>query len=115
MAAGIGEAHGAVLIPMDADRQNDPQDIPKLLEALSDDVDVVHGWRVDRQDGWWNRRLPSMIANRLISTVTGTRLHDYGCTIRAMRTALPKELPPYGELHRFIPPLAPDLGAPVVD
>jgi glycosyltransferase involved in cell wall biosynthesis len=115
MAAGIAEAHGDVLITMDADRQNDPQDIPKLLEALGDDVDVVHGWRVDRQDGWWNRRLPSMIANRLISAVTGTRLHDYGCTMRAMRTALAKELPLYGELHRFIPALAADLGARVVE
>ena len=110
MAAGIAEAHGDVLVTMDGDRQNDPRDIPKLLDALGDDVDVVHGWRVDRQDGWWNRRLPSMLANRLISFVTGTRLHDYGCTMRIMRTPLAKELPLYGELHRFIPALAANLG-----
>jgi len=115
MAAGIAEARGEVLVTMDADRQNEPRDIPKLLEALGDDVDVVHGWRVDRQDGWWNRRLPSQLANRLISAVTGTRLHDYGCTMRLMRTPLAKELPLYGELHRFIPALAADLGARVVE
>jgi len=115
MAAGIAEARGDVLVTMDADRQNDPRDIPKLLEALGDDVDVVHGWRVDRQDGWWNRRLPSQLANRLISVVTGTRLHDYGCTMRLMRTPLAKELPLYGELHRFIPALAADLGARVIE
>lgn len=115
MAAGIAEARGDVLVTMDADRQNDPRDIPKLLEALGDDVDVVHGWRVDRQDGWWNRRLPSQLANRLISAVTGTRLHDYGCTMRLMRTPLAKELPLYGELHRFIPALAADLGARVIE
>jgi len=115
MAAGIAEARGEVLVTMDADRQNDPRDIPKLLEALADDVDVVHGWRIDRQDGWWNRRLPSQLANRLISAVTGTRLHDYGCTMRLMRTPIAKELPLYGELHRFIPALAADLGARVIE
>jgi hypothetical protein len=115
MAAGIAEARGAVLVTMDADRQNDPRDIPKLLDALGDDVDVVHGWRVDRQDAWWSRRLPSMIANRLISWVTGTYLHDYGCTLRVMRASIAKELPLYGELHRFIPALAADLGAKVIE
>jgi glycosyltransferase involved in cell wall biosynthesis len=115
MAAGIAEARGELLVTMDADRQNDPRDIPKLLEALADDVDVVHGWRIDRQDGWWNRRLPSQLANRLISAVTGTRLHDYGCTMRLMRTPIAKELPLYGELHRFIPALAADLGARVIE
>jgi glycosyltransferase involved in cell wall biosynthesis len=115
MAAGIAEAHGDLLVTMDGDRQNDPRDIPNLVDALADDVDVVHGWRVDRQDGWWNRRLPSMLANRLISFVTGTRLHDYGCTMRIMRTSLAKELPLYGELHRFIPALAANLGGRVVE
>jgi glycosyltransferase involved in cell wall biosynthesis len=115
MAAGIAEARGELLVTMDGDRQNDPRDIPKLLAALDDDIDVVHGWRVDRQDGLWNRRLPSMLANRLISVVTGTHLHDYGCTMRLMRTAVAKELPLYGELHRFIPAMAADLGARVVE
>jgi glycosyltransferase involved in cell wall biosynthesis len=115
MAAGIAEARGDLLVTMDGDRQNDPRDIPKLLAGLDDDIDVVHGWRVDRQDGWWNRRLPSMLANRLISFVTGTHLHDYGCTMRLMRTAVAKELPLYGELHRFIPAMAADLGARVIE
>jgi glycosyltransferase involved in cell wall biosynthesis len=115
MAAGIAEARGDLVVTMDADRQNDPRDIPSLLAALADDVDVVHGWRVDRKDGWWNRRLPSLVANKLISAVTGTRLHDYGCTMRLMRTAIAKELPLYGELHRFIPALAADLGARVIE
>jgi len=115
MAAGIAEARGDILVTMDADRQNDPRDIPRLLEALGDDVDVVHGWRVERQDPWLSRRLPSQIANRLISAVTGTRLHDYGCTLRAMRSAFAKELPLYGELHRFIPALAAGLGARVIE
>jgi glycosyltransferase involved in cell wall biosynthesis len=115
MAAGIAAARGALLVTMDADRQNDPRDIPRLLDALGEDVDVVHGWRVERKDAWLTRRLPSMVANRLISSVTGTRLHDYGCTLRAMRTAIAKELPLYGELHRFIPALAANLGARVIE
>jgi glycosyltransferase involved in cell wall biosynthesis len=115
MAAGIAVARGSIVVTMDADRQNEPGDIPALVAALGEDVDVVHGWRRERQDGFWNRRLPSIVANRLISAVTGTRLHDYGCTMRAMRTAIAKELPLYGELHRFIPALAADLGARVVE
>jgi glycosyltransferase involved in cell wall biosynthesis len=115
MAAGIAEARGAILVTMDGDRQNDPRDIPRLLDALGEDVDAVHGWRVERKDPWLARRLPSMMANRLISSVTGTRLHDYGCTLRAMRMTIAKELPLYGELHRFIPALAANLGARVIE
>jgi len=115
MAAGIAEARGDLLVTMDGDGQNDPHDIPKLLAALDEDIDVVHGWRVDRKDGWWNRRMPSMLANRLISVVTGTHLHDYGCTMRLMRTAMAKELPLYGELHRFIPAMAAELGGRVIE
>lgn len=115
MAAGIAEARGEVLVTMDADRQNDPHDIPTLLDALGDDIDVVHGWRHQRQDPWLSRRLPSRLANGLISWATGTHLHDYGCTMRVMRTALAKELPLYGELHRFIPALAANLGARVIE
>ena len=115
LAAGIAEARGEILITMDADRQNDPRDIPALIDALSGDVDVVNGWRIDRKDPWLARRLPSQIANWLISRVTGTALHDYGCTLRAMRMRFAKELRLYGELHRFIPALAADLGARVVE
>ncbi len=115
LAAGIAHARGEVLVTMDADRQNDPHDIPQLLAALGDDVDVVNGWRIDRKDSFLRRRLPSQLANRLISRVTGTRLHDYGCTLRVMRMPLAKELPLYGDLHRFIPALAAELGARVVE
>jgi glycosyltransferase involved in cell wall biosynthesis len=115
LAAGIELARGDVIVSLDADLQNDPHDIPRLLAALRDDVDVVTGWRRERQDPWLSRRLPSHVANRVISLVTGTRLHDYGCTLRVMRAAVAKELRLYGELHRFIPALAADLGARVVE
>lgn len=115
LAAGFEHARGAVIVSMDADLQNDPGDIPRLLGALGPDVDVVHGWRNPRRDPWLTRRLPSRVANWLISLVTGTRLHDYGCTMRAMRAPVAKELPLYGELHRFVPALAADLGAHVVE
>jgi glycosyltransferase involved in cell wall biosynthesis len=115
LAAGIEHARGEILISMDADLQNDPADVPRLLDALRDDVDVVNGWRHPRRDPWLTRRVPSRIANRVISMVTGTRLHDYGCTLRAMRAPLAKELGLYGEMHRFIPALAADLGARVVE
>jgi glycosyltransferase involved in cell wall biosynthesis len=115
LAAGIVEARGEILVTMDADRQNDPRDIPGLVAALGDDVDVVNGWRIDRKDAWLSRRVPSQIANRLISAVTGTTLHDYGCTLRAMRMPFAKDLRLYGELHRFIPALAAQLGARVIE
>jgi glycosyltransferase involved in cell wall biosynthesis len=115
LAAGIEHAHGDVLVSIDGDRQNDPADIPRLLEALTDDVDVVNGWRTPRRDAWLTRRLPSQIANSLISMVTGTALHDYGCTMRAMRAPIARELRLYGEQHRFIPALAAEVGARVVE
>jgi len=115
LAAGIEHARGAVIVSLDADLQNDPADIPRLLAALAEDVDLVNGWRNPRQDPWLTRRLPSRLANLLISLVTGTALHDYGCTLRAMRAQVAKELRLYGELHRFIPALAVDLGARVVE
>ena len=115
LAAGIEHAHGDVLVSIDGDRQNDPADIPRLLEALTDDVDVVNGWRTPRRDPWLTRRLPSQIANSLISLVTGTALHDYGCTMRAMRAPIARELRLYGEQHRFIPALAAEVGARVVE
>lgn len=115
MAAGIQFARADLIVTMDADLQNDPHDIPRLLDALGDEVDVVNGWRRERRDPWLSRRLPSQIANRVISLVTGTRLHDYGCTLRVMRATYAHELRLYGELHRFIPALAAELGARVVE
>jgi len=115
LAAGIEHARGAIVVSIDADGQNDPRDIPRLLAALDGDVDVVNGWRSPRRDPWLRRRLPSAVANRLISLVTGTALHDYGCTLRAMRASVARELQLYGELHRFIPALAADLGARLVE
>jgi len=115
LAAGIEHARGEILVSIDGDRQNDPADIPRILDALTDDVDVVNGWRTPRHDPWLTRRLPSQIANRLISMVTGTRLHDYGCTMRAMRVSIARELRLYGEQHRFIPALAAEVGARVVE
>ena len=115
LAAGIQHAWGDVIVTLDADLQNDPADIPRLLDALGEGVDVVNGWRKDRQDKWLTRRLPSQIANRLIGAITGTSVHDYGCTLRVMRAPFAKGLQLYGELHRFIPALAADLGAHVVE
>jgi glycosyltransferase involved in cell wall biosynthesis len=115
LSAGVERARGAVLVTMDADLQNDPADVPALLAALRDGVDVVNGWRHPRRDPWLTRRLPSQLANRLIGLVTGTTIHDYGCTLRAMRAPVAKELRLYGEMHRFIPALAADLGARVVE
>ncbi len=115
MAAGIQYARADLIVTMDADMQNDPHDIPRLLAALTSEVDVVNGWRRERQDPWLSRRVPSQIANRVISFVTGTSLHDYGCTLRVMRATYAHELRLYGELHRFIPALAADLGARVVE
>jgi glycosyltransferase involved in cell wall biosynthesis len=115
LAAGIEHARAPVIVSLDADLQNDPADIPKLLAALTDEVDMVNGWRLPRHDPWLTRRLPSQLANRLVSLVTGLRLHDYGCTLRAMRGPVARELRLYGELHRFIPALAANLGARVVE
>ncbi len=115
LAAGIEHARAPIIVTMDGDMQNDPHDIPALLAALGKGADVVNGWRTPRQDPWLTRRLPSQIANRLISLVTGTSLHDYGCTLRAMRASFAKDMQLYGELHRFIPALAADLGAHVVE
>jgi len=116
LAAGFDFAHGDIVVTMDADLQNDPQDIPGLLHALRDEgADVVAGWRWSRRDPLLTRRLPSWIANWVISRVTGVHLHDYGCTLRAYRREVVKSVRLYGELHRFIPALAADLGAKVVE
>jgi glycosyltransferase involved in cell wall biosynthesis len=109
-AAGFAYARGEVVITMDADLQNDPRDIPLLLSTLREgDYDVVSGWRVHRQDPWI-RRFPSRVANWLISRATGVHLHDYGCSLKAYRAEVVKNVHLYGELHRFIPALASWMG-----
>jgi glycosyltransferase involved in cell wall biosynthesis len=115
MAAGLDAAQGDIIVTMDADLQNDPADIPNLLEAMTEEVDVVSGWRKDRKDRFLNRRLPSMMANGLISRITGVHLHDYGCTLKAYRKEVIKDVRLYGEMHRFIPALAHWVGGNVVE
>jgi glycosyltransferase involved in cell wall biosynthesis len=110
MAAGFDYATGDVIVTMDADLQNDPADIPKLLAKIREGYDVVTGWRFDRKDAFLNRRLPSIIANRLISFTTGVKLHDYGCTLKAFRKEVVKNVRLYGEMHRFIPAIASGMG-----
>lgn len=111
MSAGIHEAGGDVIVTIDGDLQNDPADIPAMLARIDAGADLVHGWRKDRQDLLWNRRLPSVMANYLISRVTRFPVRDLGCTLKAMRREIAQELPLYGEMHRFIPILAAWRGA----
>lgn len=114
-AAGFAQARGEVVITMDADLQNDPMDIPLLMAKIDEGYDIVSGWRKNRQDRWLDRKLPSMLANRLISNVTDVRLHDYGCSLKAYRTDVLRHVRLYGELHRFIPALASQVGATVTE
>lgn len=102
-AAGFAYARGDVIVTMDADRQNDPADIPDLLAKLHEGYDVVNGWRQDRQDAFLSRKLPSAIANWFIAATTGLHLHDRGCSMRAFRHYVVRDLHLYGEMHRFIP------------
>ena len=113
MAAGIDAARGKVLIPMDADLQNDPADIVRLLEKLDEGYDVVSGWRKNRQDKLITRKIPSMMANHLISWIGGVPLHDYGCSLKAYRREALQDVRLYGEMHRFIPIYASWAGARV--
>lgn len=106
MAAGFDASCGALIVTLDGDLQNDPADIPLLLERLGEGFDLVSGWRHQRQDGALNRLLPSKIANRLIARVTGVKLHDYGCSLKAYRREVIADMNLYGELHRFLPALA---------
>ena len=110
MTAGFDHARGGVIITMDGDLQNDPHDIPQLVAKLNEGYDVVTGWRHDRQDAFLSRRLPSQLANRLISWVTGVGLHDYGCTLKAFRREVIDNINLYGEMHRFIPAIASGMG-----
>lgn len=111
MAAGFDAATGSVLVPMDGDMQNDPADIPRLMEKMREGYDVVSGWRKDRMDAFLNRKLPSVIANYVISLMTGIKLHDYGCTLKAYRREIIEGINLYGEMHRFVPALASQVGA----
>ena len=115
MAAGIDAACGEVLIPMDADMQNDPADIARLLGKLDEGYDVVSGWRKNRQDKLITRKIPSMLANRLISWIGGVPLHDYGCSLKAYRRESIEDVRLYGEMHRFIPIYASWAGARVAE
>lgn len=113
MSAGIEKARGEVIVPMDGDLQNDPRDIGPLLAQLDAGSDVVSGWRRDRQDKEFGRKLPSRVANRLISAISGVRLHDYGCSLKAYRRDVLRDVKLYGEMHRFIPIYASWQGAKV--
>ncbi|HLV36095.1 MAG TPA: glycosyltransferase family 2 protein [Spirillospora sp.] len=115
LSAGFEAAAGDVVITLDADLQNDPRDIPKLLARLDEGYDIVSGWRKDRKEPFFSRRLPSMIANWLISRTTGVALHDYGCTLKAYRSVVVKNIHLYGELHRFIPAVASSIGVTVAE
>lgn len=110
MAAGFDYAIGEVIVTMDGDMQNDPADIPRLLEKIEGGFDLVSGWRYDRKDKFWTRRFPSKVANWLISRITGVKLHDYGCSLKAFRLDVIKNISLYGELHRFIPAVAALMG-----
>ncbi len=113
--AGIDHARGEIIVTMDGDLQNDPADIPKLLKKIEEGYDVVSGWRKDRKDPFLSRRLPSILANRLISRLTRVRLHDYGCSLKAYRAEVIQGLAIYGELHRFIPVLVSLRGAKIAE
>jgi glycosyltransferase involved in cell wall biosynthesis len=115
MQAGLHLASGEVIVTMDGDLQNDPADIPDMVAKLEEGFDLVHGWRRDRQDPWLSRRLPSRLANGLISRATRFAIHDLGCTLKVMRREIARELELYGEMHRFIPILAHQRGARCVE
>jgi len=111
LAAGFDHARGNILVTIDGDLQNDPADIPKLVAELRRGHDIVAGWRRDRHDGWFLRRLPSRVANELIRRVTGVEIHDTGCTLKAFRRELVHNLPIYSEQHRFLPAMSRSTGA----
>jgi glycosyltransferase involved in cell wall biosynthesis len=115
MQAGMDASNGDIVVTMDADLQNDPRDIPAMVAKLHEGYDMVAGWRASRKDTFINRRLPSILANRLISSTTKVRLHDYGCTLKAFHREVAKEMRLYGEMHRFIPVVASLIGARVVE
>jgi len=113
MSAGFDHASGEIIITMDADLQNDPSDIPMLLNSIQAGADLVTGWRFDRKDPFFSRKLPSKIANKIISFSTGVQLHDYGCTLKAFKREVIKSIKLYGEMHRFIPAIASAMGVTI--
>jgi len=115
LSAGFDHARGDIIVTLDADLQNDPKDIPKLLEKLDEGYDVVNGWRYKRKDPFFSRRLPSIIANKIISTATNVKLHDYGCTLKAFRKEITQNIRLYGEMHRFIPAVASGMGVSIAE
>ncbi len=117
LQAGFDAVQGRYTVTLDGDLQNDPLDIPQLIRTLEErsDINMISGWRKARQDAAINRKIPSMIANRLIASVTGVRLNDYGCALKAYRTELIRRIRLYGELHRFIPVLAFEAGAKIIE
>lgn len=115
LAAGFDHARGEWIVTLDGDLQNDPHDIPALLAEAERGADVVSGWRTGRQEPYWSRLLPSRIANRLISWVTGVPLHDYGCTLKVYRREVTRHMALYGEMHRFLPAMASWIGARIVE
>jgi glycosyltransferase involved in cell wall biosynthesis len=114
-AAGFEHARGRMIVTADGDLQNDPRDIPGMVAALERGFDIVCGWRKNRKDAFFSRRLPSMIANRLISRATGVRLHDYGCSLKVFRAEVVKPLRLYGEMHRFLPAIASEQGVAILE
>lgn len=115
LSAGFDYAEGEVIVTLDADLQNDPEDIPLLLKKIEEGFDVVSGWRANRKDPFLTKRLPSYISNWLISLFTGVKLHDYGCTLKAYKKEVVKNIKLYGEMHRFIPALAEWVGASICE
>jgi len=112
-AAGFREARGRVIATSDGDLQNDPRDLPAMVRRLDEGYDIVCGWRKDRKDPWLTRRLPSELANKLISISTGVKLHDYGCSLKVFRSEVVKPLKLYGEMHRFLPAIASEMGVSI--
>lgn len=115
MSAGFDHCQGKVVVTLDGDLQNDPKDIPKLLAKLNQGYDIAAGWRHDRQDPWLSRKLPSKLANGLISLITKVKLHDYGCTLKAFRREVIQNIRLYGEMHRFIPAIASWMGVSITE
>lgn len=115
LSAGFDLAQGDIIVTMDGDLQNDPRDIPSLIRKINEGYDIVSGWREKRQDPFLSRRLPSIIANRMISWVTGVKLHDYGCTLKAFKKDVAKHIRLYGEMHRFIPAIASWMGVTIAE